>query len=68
VEPGRTGGLCEPGAPESFASAVGELLTDPARAAAMGDAARAEALHRFHPRAVATRHVEIYRELLSSEA
>ena len=38
VVDGQTGLLCEPGSPESFATALRSLLTDPRRGAAMGRA------------------------------
>lgn len=44
---GVTGVLVPPGDPVSLAAAVGDLLTDPARAAAMGAAARRRVQERF---------------------
>jgi glycosyltransferase involved in cell wall biosynthesis len=61
----ETGWLFDPEKPEEIGAAVRELFASPERAAAMGEAARAEALKRFHPARVAAAHVEIYRELLS---
>ena len=46
VRPGETGWLCEVGDVEALARAMLELASDPARAAAMGAAARAQVLER----------------------
>lgn len=67
VAPGRTGLLFNPLEANSMADAMRDLLADPARRATLRATARAEALQRFHPQAIARRHLEIYREVLSSE-
>ncbi|HEX8212760.1 MAG TPA: glycogen synthase [Longimicrobium sp.] len=78
VVPGETGllvpldaegeGSVEPRDPDAFsralAAAVNELMTDPARRAAMGTAARARVLAHFSWRAIAAQTLEFYRELL----
>ncbi len=46
---GETGLLCPPRDPDSFASAVLDMLADPARARQMGAAARARINERFNP-------------------
>ena len=66
IEPGVTGLFCDPARPETFRTAVAQLLADSAQAAALARAARVSARERFHPVNVARRHVEIYREVLAS--
>jgi starch synthase len=64
VDDGVTGLLVPPGEPEPLAAAVNELLRDPARARAMGEAGRKRVLERFTWRAVATQTVELYERLV----
>jgi glycosyltransferase involved in cell wall biosynthesis len=64
VRPEETGLLFDPTNREDVASAVKLLLED--RAGSMALRARGEARKRFHPQIIAARHVEIYREVLSS--
>jgi sugar transferase (PEP-CTERM/EpsH1 system associated) len=47
IEEGRTGLLVGPGNDEALAAALKELLADPARARALGEAGRAEVVKRF---------------------
>ena len=56
--------LCDPTSPESMAGAVSRILENPTEALGMAQRAREEAIQRFHPRHIALRHLEIYRELL----
>jgi alpha-maltose-1-phosphate synthase len=49
-----------------LARAINELLSDPARAAAMGQAGRRRAVKQFSWDAVAARTLEIYRSVLGS--
>jgi glycosyltransferase involved in cell wall biosynthesis len=66
---GRTTGLfCDPERPESMAAAIEQLLGDEALRRRLREAAKADAVKRFHPAAVARRHVEIYREVLGARA
>jgi alpha-maltose-1-phosphate synthase len=51
---------------QGMAGAVNELLADPARAGAMGEAGRRRAVEQFSWPAVAERTVEVYRRVLSS--
>jgi starch synthase len=70
VDDGRTGLLVhhDPGDPVGFerdlAARVAELLGDPPRAAAMGEAGRARAVAEFGWDAIAERTLEVYRSAL----
>jgi glycosyltransferase involved in cell wall biosynthesis len=64
IEDGKTGLFCNPDFPESFRAGVEKLLSHREQSLKLAANARAEALRRFHPRVVAQRHLEIYRELL----
>jgi starch synthase len=64
VDDGVTGLLVPPGEPKPLAAAVNELLRDPGRAHAMGEAGRKRVLERFTWRAVAERTLELYQRLL----
>jgi alpha-maltose-1-phosphate synthase len=82
VVPGETGMLVsfeaesasspEPRDAEAFsrelASAVDELMADPARRAAMGRAARARVVDHFSWRSIAARTIDFYRELRDAPA
>jgi len=67
VADGETGLLVEPGDFQGLATALDSLLSDPARARAMGEAGRARALERFSVARMAERTVEVY-ERASSNA
>lgn len=64
VVPGVTGWLVEPGQPEPLARALQEALESRARLPAMGESARLLVENQFAWPRVATRLVEVYRELL----
>lgn len=49
VVDGETGRLVAPGDPEALAEALREIITDPARARAMGNAGRRRAVELFNP-------------------
>ena len=66
VRHGETGQLFNPEQPAEMAAAVGHLLEE--GVAPMAIRAKEEAGQRFHPEIVARRHLEIYREVLSSGA
>lgn len=66
VEDGVTGLLTNPDFPSSMSFALEKILTDKALAARIAEGGRKQALARFHPNVIATRHVEIYREVLSA--
>jgi N-acetyl-alpha-D-glucosaminyl L-malate synthase BshA len=61
----ETGWLVPARDPSAFAAAVLELLADESRRAAMGRAARADALARFRPEPVVSRVEAIYQEVLA---
>ena len=63
---GETGLLVSPDDPARMAAAVNELLDDPLRAAAMGQAGRARALAEFSVARMAERTASVYEEALSS--
>jgi len=67
IEDGRTGLLCDPLDGANMANAVRRLLTDSSFAARLAAEAKVEARRRFHPQVIARRHVEIYKEVLSSQ-
>jgi glycosyltransferase involved in cell wall biosynthesis len=66
VEESRTGWLFDPNNPQSIQDQVRQLLADPFKATAMGQAARGVAEHRFRSQNVAARHLEIYREVIAA--
>jgi glycosyltransferase involved in cell wall biosynthesis len=66
VEHGVTGLLFDPNDPESIRKTVVEVLNEPAKAKSRAESARRQALKTYHPKAVALRHCEIYRELLTA--
>lgn len=66
VEDQVTGLLTRPDSAGSMRGAIEKLLTDPALVSRLVQNGRRQARERFHPRAVAERHLEIYREVLRS--
>jgi N-acetyl-alpha-D-glucosaminyl L-malate synthase BshA len=66
VRHGETGWLVPVAEPPALAEAILKLLADEPRRAAMGRAARADALARFHPEPVVARVEALYRELLAT--
>ncbi len=64
VEPGRTGWIVPPEYPRALADAMVELLEDPARARAYGDAARRDAEQRFTIDATIDAYVAMYRSIV----
>lgn len=59
----RTGLLVPPCEPAAIARAVDRLLTDPPRAAALGEAGRLHALATFAPESAANRYAKLYRSV-----
>jgi len=66
IEDGVTGLLTNPDLPSTMPIALEKILTDKALAARLAEGGREQALARYHPYVIATRHVEIYREVLSA--
>jgi glycosyltransferase involved in cell wall biosynthesis len=66
IEEGSTGFFCDPLDAQSMREAVEKALSDPATTQKLATQAKQRALIRFHPRAIAGRHVEIYNEVLHS--
>lgn len=67
IDDGKTGLLCEPSDPASMAAQVEKLLAGKEAARAMAQRAKDCARERFHPKVIARKHVEIYREVLNAE-
>jgi len=65
IESDRTGVFCDPRQPESFPTGVARLLDDREFSRRLTAEARRQAGERFHPLAIARRHLEIYREVLN---
>lgn len=66
IDDGINGLLCDPTQPDSIRRAVQRLLTDASLAGTIGQEGRERAMARYTPRAVALKHLEIYRELIES--
>jgi glycosyltransferase involved in cell wall biosynthesis len=66
IEEGKTGFFCNPLEAASMATAAERVLVNPLAAAEVARQARQCARESFHPEAIARRHLEIYREVLSS--
>jgi glycosyltransferase involved in cell wall biosynthesis len=64
---GKTGMMFDPSAPENIREVTGQMMADPVLRARIGQAAKTEALQRFHPKVVAQAHLEIYREILAAK-
>lgn len=65
----RTHGLyVEPEDPGALASAIGELLADPGRAASLGAAAEAHCRRRYAPEVIAEQMIRFYRRVLAGPA
>jgi glycosyltransferase involved in cell wall biosynthesis len=66
IQSETTGLFCDPQRPDSFREGVARLLEDRELSQRLAIAARAAAQTRFDPRAIAIRHLEIYREVLAN--
>jgi glycosyltransferase involved in cell wall biosynthesis len=64
--PGRTGLVVPPGDSQALADGILQLLRDPARAQAMGQAARQRVERQFSAERNAAEHVALYRRLSGS--
>jgi glycosyltransferase involved in cell wall biosynthesis len=67
IEHEVNGLLCDPQQPETFREAVAHFLDDRTFAGHIAAEAKTQAQRRFHPEAVARRHLEIYREVLKNQ-
>ncbi len=61
-----TGLMFDPASIDAIRDAIARLLGDPKLRATFGTAGRRHALENYHPAVIARRHVEIYREILTS--
>lgn len=68
VTDGVTGSLVPPKEPRTFADRVCQLLDDPATRREMGQRARAFVREHFDVETVATRYLDLYRQLLTGSA
>ena len=68
IEPEKTGLFCDPERPESFREGVEKILANRQWTQQLAAKAKAEALRRFHPRVIAQRHVEIYRDVIEKRS
>jgi glycosyltransferase involved in cell wall biosynthesis len=68
VEDGVNGLLCEPLDGATMCHGVARYLKEPPLAKAIATEAKRRALKLIHPKAIAQRHVEIYRDLLSTRS
>ncbi len=68
ITDGKTGLLCDPLDPASLRAGVSRLLGDVTLARTLAAAAHEAARAKYHPRVIAQRHVEIYREVLSKDS
>ncbi len=64
VKEGATGFFCDPLDEASMRQALDRALNDPAATRGLAVQARQQALERFHPRIIASRHLDIYNEIL----
>jgi glycosyltransferase involved in cell wall biosynthesis len=64
IEDGVDGLLFDPTKPDTIRDALDRLCQDPALRGQLAGNARKAALKRFHPKVIAERHLEIYREVL----
>ncbi len=65
---GETGLLVPPGDQDALVDALVELLTDPGRSRAMGDAGHRRLTDEWSPPVVAARTVEVYRDAIARHA
>jgi glycosyltransferase involved in cell wall biosynthesis len=66
IEDGVTGLLTNPDSPATMSQALEKILGDKALANQLTEQGRKQAVTRFHPRVIANRHLEIYREVLAA--
>lgn len=68
IDDGVTGLFCDPTQRSSMSGVVEQLLADPSLRVQLRERAKSAALQRFHPRIIAERHLEIYRDVLKTRA
>jgi glycosyltransferase involved in cell wall biosynthesis len=68
VEDGVTGLLTNPDLPSTMPIALEKILSDKALARRLAEGGSKQALACYHPNVIATKHVEIYREVLSARS
>jgi len=68
IEEGVTGYLVEPNDYKTYADRIQALVTDDSLRQAFSQAAQAESRRRYHPEAVATKTVDLYRLLIARQA
>lgn len=68
IEEGTTGFFCDPTHAHSMSEALEKVFPGQSATADLAKRAKKEALNRFHPQVVAQKHVEIYREVLSTRS
>lgn len=66
VQDGHTGLLTDPARPETMAKALVRLLGDPNLTKRLADEGRRQAKARFHPKVIAEKHLQIYRQVIAS--
>jgi glycosyltransferase involved in cell wall biosynthesis len=67
IQDGVTGLLTDPAQPETMPRALQRLLENPRLSKSLAAEGRKQALARFHPRVIAEKHIEIYREVIASK-
>jgi glycosyltransferase involved in cell wall biosynthesis len=68
IEEGVTGFFCDPTNADSKSEALEKVFLDGSIASGLVKRAKEQALARFHPGVVARKHVDIYREVLSTRS
>ena len=67
IADGVTGLLFDPDNPRDMCAAIEKLLQDPGYAVQLGEAARIDALKKYHPAVIAEQHITIYKQLIGSQ-
>jgi len=67
IEDGRNGVFCDPLDAASMRAGVSRILENASLAGELAARAKEQAGERYHPRVIAQRHLEIYREVLSTD-
>jgi glycosyltransferase involved in cell wall biosynthesis len=65
IQDGVTGILTDPAQPETMPRALKRLLENPRLSERLAQEGRKQALTRFHPKVIAAKHLDIYRELVA---